>query len=717
MKSRCLTLLILLSAGSAIAQTSYPPPPPVSTNTPPASTNTVPVEPYYPLQNADKHHEISIDSQPVTWNEFLEYRKPALSFKAGMLNMEANEAAMQASLAVSAGYLHAGAINTNGANSALIGIRNNEPIYYETHNLGAADTMQTDELWVGGSSGLNLSGASSTLGMWDGNEVLASHQEFGYRAIQQDTGEDSASYHYHPTSVAGTLIAAGVSAQAKGMAYGANLSAYGWTDDLAEMAALASQPNSLKISNHSYGRTCGWDIRYIAPYYYFFWFGETSINTYEDYKYGFYSSDTAKVIDEIAYNSPGYLPVWSAGNESTDNVTPEYYGYTQPIGHYAWNGSSFVWNTTLSHEADGGGDKFDNIPPQGTAKNNLTVGAIEKVTGGYTGPSSLVLASFSSCGPTDDGRIKPDVVAPGVNMYTSDNSADNAYHSVDGTSFSSPAVAGSLHLIQQLYADLVGTNRITLSSTLKGIAIHTADDGGNIGPDYKFGWGAFNALSAATLVTNDVNSGVRAHIKEFFMPEGEHISFPVLATNSEPLKITISWIDPPGPTLSSSLNPTNLTLVNDLDLRLISPSGVTNFPWVLDPETPANLATTGDNIRDNVEQIYIENPEDGLYSVEVSYKGSLLNGYQMLSMILSGNIPIDPGEFLIEQLEVASTTNTLQWGAIPGAFYQVQSCSDLTVGNWSDTISEVSALSTNIVLDVSTNETRNAVFYRIFESF
>lgn len=717
MKSRCLTLLIILSAGSTIAQTSFPPPPPVSTNTPPASTNTVPVEPYYPLQNADKHQAISIDAEPISWNDFLEYRKPALLFTAGMLNMSAIEAENQASLAVSSGYLHAEAFNTNGAHIALIGIQNNEPVYYETHNLGAAASMQTDELWVGGSSGLSLSGAGSTLGMWDGNEVLESHQEFGSRASQQDSGEKPSSFHYHPTSVAGTLIAAGVSTQAKGMAYEANLSAYGWGNDMAEMALAASQTNSLKISNHSYGRSCGWDIVTISPYRYFFWYGETSVSTYEDYKFGFYSPDRAKVIDEIAYNSPGYLSVWSAGNDSTETVTPEHNGFTQPVGHYVWNGTAYQWNTTLIHEADGGSAKYDNIPPQGNAKNNLTVGAIEKVVGGYTGNSSLILADFSSCGPTDDGRIKPDVVAPGVNIYTSDNAADNSYHSVAGTSFSSPAVAGSLHLLQQLYVDLFGTNRITLSSTLKGIAIHTADDGGNVGPDYKFGWGAFNSLSAAALVTNDVNSGVRAHIKEFFMPDGESIHFPILATNSEPLKVTISWIDPPGPTLSPSLNPTNITLVNDLDLRLVSPSGVTNFPWILDPNSPESPANTGDNFRDNVEQVYIENPEDGLYSVEVSYKGTLVNGYQTLSMLLSGNTPIDPGQFLIEQLEVASSTNTLQWGAIPGAFYQVQSCSDLTSGNWTDAIAEVSALSTNIVLDVATNETRNAVFYRISESF
>lgn len=719
MKSLQVALLICVSAGTVLAQ-SYPPTPPsnTTTNTPAGDPNYVPPTPYYPLQDANKHQAISVDSELLTWNDFLEYRKPALALTAGVLNMKAAIEASLASSAVSAGYLDTGSFTTNGANTALIGIRNNEPIYYQTYNIDAADTCNTDELWVNGISGLDLSGVNSSLGMWDGNEVLESHQEFDGRAVQQDTGEDNAAYDSHPTAVAGTMIAQGQTLQAKGMAYEANLRAYGWNNDMAEMALAASSQDSLKISNHSYGRVCGWVIRQVGSLNYFFWYGNLTVSESEDYKFGFYSPDTARVIDDIAYSSPGYLSVWAAGNEGWgENQGPEFYGLTQPFPHYVLNGSAFEWRTDLSHEADGGIDGYDNISPQGSAKNNLTVGAIHNNTDGFASGETITLASFSSIGPTDDGRVKPDIVAPGVNLYTAGNSSNNDYITESGTSFSSPVTAGTLDLLQQLNNELFGTNRVTLSSTLKGIVIHTADDAGNVGPDYKFGWGALNALSAATLITDDADSGMRTHIKEFFIPDGKRIEFPVRATNSTPLKVTICWIDPPGPTLTPSLNPTNLTLVNDLDLRLISPSGVTNFPWVLDPSNPATPATFGDNYRDNVEQVYIESPESGLYSVEVSYKENLVNGHQTLSMLLSGNTPVDPGAFFIEQLEVASTTNTLQWGAIPGAFYQVQSCSDLATGNWTDTIAEISALGTNVVVDVSTNETRNAVFYRISESF
>src|SRR5690606_23634167 len=73
-----------------------------------------------------------------------------------------------------------------------------------------------------------------------------------------------------------------------------------------------------------------------------------------------------------------------------------------------------------SHPAppDGnGGTGFDSIGPEGSAKNNITVGAVLKVPD-YTGPSSVVMSAFSSWGPTDDGRIKPDLVAAGVSIFS-----------------------------------------------------------------------------------------------------------------------------------------------------------------------------------------------------------------------------------------------------------------------------------------------------------
>ena len=652
-------------------------------------------------KKAKLHQAIMVDDKPVSWRKFLDHRKPELAEKAKAWRKQSQAEAQAAKKAIEEGKLdipaclRPEATATNGYGITLIGLRNGEPVFEQTYNAGVAAAMGTDQLWPGGGSGLELSGSNYKIGMWDAVHVFP-HQEYITRFSNMDSGQKiSYKYNVHSTQVAGTLIAAGSSdRKAKGMAFNAHLDAYSHKEDeFAEMALAASGTNAIKISNHSHGPPLGWE--WIG---YWHWTGGAED---EDCRFGFYSPDRSRVVDEIAYNAPEYLSVWAAGNNSDDGP-----------------------GNSSGPENDGGRERYDNISPFGCAKNNLTVGAIEKATDG-----SIIWADFSSCGPTDDGRIKPDVVAPGTDIWTTSwketplglgkYKYSSSYTTEQGTSFSAPAVAGSLLLIQQLHDTLFETNRLCLSSTLKVIAIHTADDDSTWeGPDFRYGWGAFNALAAATLVTNDVASEVHAHLKEFYLPNGEQIEFPVWATNSMPLKVTIAWIDPPGPELPEVLNTNALVLVNDLDLRLISPSGVTNFPWTLDPEYPSMAAVnTNDNFRDNVEQVYIPEPENGLYTVEVSHKGTLTNGCQTLSMALSGNEPVGRKEFLIDRINVTSTTNTLQWSAVPGAFYEVFAQNSLRENMWTNSVAEVNALSTNVVLNLTTNETCNTAFYRIKETF
>jgi hypothetical protein len=430
------------------------------------------------------HKVLSSDNTPLTWNQFLNAGKPALGLHAGSLYLQSQYERQLADQAVASGIIERISTDMNGARAELVGIRDGQACYYTTHNAGAADTMGTDELWPTGSTALNLTGTNTVLGMWDGNALRSSHTEFSSRALQMDDA-DPYTVHPHPTQVAGTMIAQGANSSAKGMAFEALLDAYDWNADLSEMAYAASS-NDLRISNHSYGKSTGWNIiTFDGINYYWIWYGDISVDTNEDYKFGFYSSSEAREIDSVVYQAKTYLPVWSSGNE--------YGGYNlgpsgQPVWHYVPVGQYLVL-TNLVHEADGGSTGFDLIHPAGVAKNILTVGAIEKISGGYQEPADAVLASFSSVGPTDDGRIKPDVVAPGVDLFTSHYSTDTAYETVSGTSFSSPAVAGSLDLISQLYSQLNGTNRTLLASTLKAIAIHTADEAGTTGPDYSMDGG------------------------------------------------------------------------------------------------------------------------------------------------------------------------------------------------------------------------------------
>ncbi len=131
----------------------------------------------------------------------------------------------------------------------------------------------------------------------------------------------------------------------------------------------------------------------------------------------------------------------------------------------------------------------------------ITVGAVNKVPS-YSGPESVQMSGFSSWGPTDDGRIKPDLVAAGVNLFSLSAANDSSYTTLSGTSMASPNVTGSLLLLQELYKNLHSGNFMR-SSTLKALAIHTAKETGIYpGPDYSYGWGLLDDQAAAKLLLN-----------------------------------------------------------------------------------------------------------------------------------------------------------------------------------------------------------------------
>jgi subtilisin family serine protease len=484
------------------------------------------------------------------------------------------------------------------------------PKYYITHNAIAAQTISTDEVYTGGSAGLSLSGSGITVHEWDGGGVLLTHQEFVGRVTQVDGPIIS---HYHSTHVAGTIMASGVVTSAKGMAFAATLRAFDWTNDTSEMASEAAL--GALISNHSYGYGRGWT--YSPPNWY--WYGDVSVSTTEDYLFGFYDSDSQQ-HDQIAYNAPDYLIVKSAGNDRNDNHSG---------GHYYWNNG---WTySTAYRDPDG---QYDCIGTVGVAKNILTVGAVNDITGGYSQPSDVTMSSFSSWGPADDGRIKPDICANGVSLYSTDNDHNSDYTSLSGTSMSSPSVTGSLALLQEYYISQNGSNM--LAATLKGLIINTADEAGsNNGPDYQFGWGLMNTESAANVINYN---GTTDYILETSLSNGGSFQINFNSNGTTPLVATICWTDPVGTPTTPALNPTTKMLVNDLDMR-ITKTGSTYYPWKLDVANPSNAATnSGDNNTDNVEKIEISSPTSGEYTISVTHKGTLSSS-QNFSLIITG---IDP---------------------------------------------------------------------------
>lgn len=481
-------------------------------------------------------------------------------------------------------------------------------------NAQAAKMTKTNLLYPGASLSLGLTGKSDSingkLAMWDGGGVLTSHQEFGGRAKSQQT---STGTNDHATHVAGILVASGISPSARGMAYEADLKIWDYTNDNAEISTAST---SLLISNHSYGYQAGWVYDETKKKWQ--WWGNDAVSTFEDYKFGLYDAN-AQTWDRIAYNAPNYLIVKSAGNSRNEN------------GPAAGEFYFLKTSTDSSSIARAKNDGYDIISTSGTAKNILTVGAANLSSIVPSKSSEVSISNFTAWGPTDDGRIKPDVIAVGTGMFSTNNANDKAYSTQNGTSMSSPQAAGSLFLLQQLYNRL-NNNTFMLASTLKALTIHTALDMETAGPDYKSGWGLIQIDKAAEIIKN---KGTSHLLTEGKLNQGQTKTYTFVSSGNGPLKATIAWTDPEG-TTSTTLNNRTPRLVNDLDIRITS--GTTTYlPFTLDPAAPEALPVTADNSRDNVEQILLNNVLPGQsFTLTVSHKGILKNSTQDFGLVVSG---------------------------------------------------------------------------------
>ena len=466
-------------------------------------------------------------------------------------------------------------------------IIDNQPIYMTTHNAGSAEATRTNFLHPGGGLNLNLEGDNMTIGVWDGDNVRDTHSEFqsldftsGSRISSPDFGASDA-YSNHATHVAGTIIATGLNESAKGMAPKASVISYDWDADSVE-AGNESLENGLLLSNHSYG----------IP---------VQQNDNLNYLMGSYGAESRE-WDAITHLADYYLPVISAGNDGTT----EYNG--------------------------GLANNYDKLIGNKTSKNTLVVANARNPYILENGDLLFMnINSSSSQGPTDDGRIKPDISGDGTSVYSTVASNDNSYGSMTGTSMSAPNVSGTLLLLQEYYNQMNGF--FMKASTLKALVCHTADDDNTVGPDPVFGWGLLNAKFAAETILNDHNN--IALIYEGALNNGKTYDYTFSSGGGGQLKVTLCWTDPPG-SVNNTLNSPTPALVNDLDLR-VSGNGTTHFPWKLDANNPQSWATTGDNIVDTVEGIQINTPQiNSNYSIRVSNKGSLLDGAQNFSLVITG---------------------------------------------------------------------------------
>ncbi len=530
-------------------------------------------------------------------------------------------------------------LNKNKSRVSLMGIdMYGQPIYFTNFaDPVQAITINTNKLWTGGSTGFNLNGSNDSLsfklGVWDEGAIRNSHFEIANRVTQKD---NSTAIKDHSTHVAGIMISKGVNAAAKGMIHGSKgIYAYDWSNDVSEMSSAAA--GNMLVSNHSYGTVCGWDYNDDSSR----WEYNGKYNEKEDYRFGLYDNQ-AVLYDSIAYNAPFYLIVKSAGNNRSSN------GPTINISTGKWyNNDSTYWrrdqtgrwyNAGKRPDSLSNNDSYETLPGDVNAKNILTVGAVSGIISGYAKKEDVVGSSFSSWGPTDDGRIKPDIVTDGVAVFSALSTNDSSYGSLNGTSMAAPGASGSLLLLQELSYQI--TNKPLRSATLKALAIHTANEAGsNAGPDYKFGWGLLNTSEAAICLNNALRSQNASNSTDLVFEEvlqnQASKTYTIIASGKKPLKASLVWTDVKG-TANNTLNNNTPKLINDLDLT-ISNGTNTIETWNLNPANPSGAATRGNNKIDNVEKVEIDSVKVGnTYTITVSHKNNLERGSQAYSLIISG---------------------------------------------------------------------------------
>jgi hypothetical protein len=313
------------------------------------------------------------------------------------------------------------------------------------------------------------------------------------------------------------------------------------------------------------------DILLEAPVYLNDYDMTLTSNSYTDYDYGcIYDGQydyLANYTDAQAWTYPTLLHSFAAGNDGDFTCSPF------PI-QYATIKSGFQ-----------------------SAKNTLTIGDI--YNGNYT------INNASSCGPDGDGRIKPEIVAGGTNIYST--WPYNNYISATGTSMSSPTVAGSLALLLQRYRQLNGGTDPP-SALLKALVCNTATDLGNPGPDYTFGFGSLNAFAAdMAMENNQFATGQLANGNN----SSSLINVPAGAWQ---LRVMLCWTDYPAAPYAAT------ALVNNLDLTVTDPGAVVHHPLILNPD-PAHvgdIAVEGIDTLNNIEQVVINNPAGGAFTIAVN---------------------------------------------------------------------------------------------------
>ena len=381
------------------------------------------------------------------------------------------------------------------------------------------------------------------------------HVEFGGRLISHFTSTGNGT---HSTHTSGTMIASGVNPSAKGMAPAATLNAYDANaEDVFDTKATVVPALGSVSDNNSWGFCLGWQSA-----------GSGCAGSRETWNgcpecFGGYDGLFVAPYDKIARTSTT-LYVHSAGNDGFSG-TPDFGSTAQelmwsPHFHTDINGDgSPITNETFCYSQNGSGTDcptplcstgtstktgeahceltkhptygpFNTLGLTASGKNIIGVGAVDQFS---------TIASFSSRGPAADGRVKPDLVAKGVHQYSTVPVGSYAY--LQGTSMSSPVVAGITGLMAEEWKKIFGKS--ASPQQLKTLLIAGADDLGNAGPDYTYGFGLVDAKASADLIIADAAHGNR--IRNGTLSARQTLEYPLTVPSGQSLlRVVVGWADP-----------------------------------------------------------------------------------------------------------------------------------------------------------------------------